>query len=254
MKASRSHIARRGPKKKPRLARASRQPLTRERVLRIAMEIADRDGLRALSMRRLGTELGVEAMSLYHHLPGKDGVLDALAESLCQEIAAEVAGRPPGSSSHWKSDLRSRCLAARRVVLRHPWTPALFASRQTIPMSLYVYVDQIVALLVAAGFSHRIVHRALHSLGSMLFGFVQELFSPPTSGGNLDVKETQAEFVKMAEALPNIASMIASEVHSATDPTIGWCDSQAEFEFTLDLLLDGLERASGVPYHFTRPE
>lgn len=224
------------------MAKKHRPPLTRARVLKIALKLADREGLSALSMRRLGKELGVEAMSLYHHLPGKDGVLDALAESLFEEIAAAVADRPPESTANWKADLRSRCLAARRVVMRHPWTPALFASRQSIPMSLYLYVDQIVAVLLAAGFSHRVTHRALHALGSMMFGFVQELFSPPASGGKLNVKETEAAFAKFAQALPHLSAMLASEMHAATDPTVGWCDSQSEFEFTLDLLLDGLER------------
>jgi AcrR family transcriptional regulator len=221
-----------------------RPPLTRARVLKMAMKVADREGLPALSMRRLGKELGVEAMSLYHHLPGKDGVLDALAESLCEEIAAAVAARPPELATGWKTDLRSRCLAARRVVLRHPWTPSLFASRQSVPMSVYLHVDQIVAVLLSAGFSHHLAHRALHALGSMMFGFAHELFSPPASGGNLDVKETEAAFAQMATALPNICAMMATEMHAAADPSMGWCDSQSEFEFTLDLLLEGLERAN----------
>lgn len=224
------------------MSKRVRRPLTRERVLGAAMKIADREGLQALSMRRLGKELGVEAMSLYHHLPGKDGLLDGLAEALIEEITAEVAARPAKLTVDWKADLRSRCLCARQVVLRHPWTPALFASARAIPMSLYVYVDQIVALLVAAGFSYQIAHRALHAFGSLMFGFAQELFSPPTSGGSLDVAETQAAFERMAEALPNLSAMIAAEVHHAADPTVGWCDTQVEFEFTLDLLLDGLER------------
>jgi len=224
------------------LAQKVRRPLTRARLLKAATKVADREGLHALSMRRLGKELGVEAMSLYHHLPGKDGLLDNLAESLCEEISAAVAERSPELSADWKSDLRSRCLAARQVVLRHPWTPALFGSRRSIPATLYIHVDQIVALLVTAGFSHQIAHRALHALGSMMFGFAQELFSPPSSGGKLDAPRTQAEFAKMAEALPNLGAMIASEIHQATDPKIGWCDSQTEFEFTLDLLLDGLDR------------
>jgi len=224
------------------LSKRARRPLTRERVLKAAIKIADRDGLQALSMRRLGKELGVEAMSLYHHLPGKDGLLDALAEALFAEISAAVAERPDRLTKNWKIDLRSRCLCAREVVLRHPWTPALFAAHRSIPVSLYVYVDQIVALLVGAGFSYQIAHRALHALGSMLFGFVQELFSPPPSGGRLNAAETEAAFALIADKLPNLSAMIASEIHQATDPSIGWCDSQAEFEFTLDLLLDGLER------------
>ncbi len=211
------------------------------------MKIADRDGLPALTMRRLGKDLGVEAMSLYHHLPGKGGLLDGLAEALCEEISSAVADRPTELISDWKSDLRSRCLAARMVVLRHRWTPALFSSRQTIPPALYVYVDSIVALLANAGFSYQIVHRALHALGSLMFGFAQELFSPPVSGGKLDPEEAQAEFSRIAASVPNIVAMAAAEMHDAKDPSLGWCDSQTEFEFTLDLLLDGLARlrASG---------
>jgi AcrR family transcriptional regulator len=224
------------------LAQKIRRPLTRARVLNAAMKVVDRDGLQALSMRRLAKALGVEAMSLYHHLPGKDGLLDGLADALVEEITAAVAARPPESSVNWKSDLRSRCLAARQVVLRHPWTPAIFGARRSIPASLYLYVDQIVGLMVAAGFSYQLAHRALHALGSMMFGFAQELFSPPSSGGNLNAAETQAEFANIAAALPHISAMVATEIHQASDPSIGWCDSQTEFEFTLDLLLDGLDR------------
>ena len=71
--------------------------------------------------------------------------------------------------------------------------------------------------------------------------------SPPSSGGKLDVKDTEAAFSKFAEALPHISAMMSSEMHAATDPKVGWCDSQSEFEFTLDLLLDGLERARDAP-------
>jgi AcrR family transcriptional regulator len=216
--------------------------LTRSSVLAAAMAVADEEGLAAISMRRLGRELGVEAMSLYYHLPGKDGLLDGLAEALVQEIEAAVAARPPESVADWKTDLRSRCLSARGVVLRHPWTPALFASRKSIPPALYPYADDAIGLLIRAGFSYEVAHRALHALGSMLFGFVQELFSPPSSGGQLDAAKNQAEFAAMSEKLPHLTAMVASEIHRAGDDSIGWCDSQSEFEFTLDLLIDGLER------------
>lgn len=219
-----------------------RKPLSRARVLKSAMKLADREGLPALSMRRLGKELGVEAMSLYHHLPGKDGLLDGLAEALSEEIIEAVAARPPEALKDWKADLRSRCLAAREVALRHPWTPALFASRRSIPAGLLLHVDRIVALLIGAGFSHRITHRALHALSSLMFGFAQELFSPPASGGKLDAAENEAQFAKIAELLPHLSAMIAAEMHHASDPSLGWCDTQTEFEFTLDLMIDGLER------------
>ena len=224
------------------MTRKTRQPLTRTSVIEAAMNLADHEGLSGLSMRRLGKEVGVEAMSLYHHLPGKEGLLDGLAEALATEITAAVEARPVEVSQTWKSDLRSRCLAARTVVLQHPWTPALFAARQSVPFAMYVYIDSVVGLLVEAGFSYQIAHRALHALGSLLFGFAQEMFSPPTSGGNLDPAQAQAEYEGFADQLPNIAAMVASEIHQLPEPTMGWCDSQTEFEFTLDLLLDGLER------------
>lgn len=216
--------------------------LTRARVLEAAMDLADRDGLAGLSMRRLARDLGVEAMSLYHHLPDKEGLLDGLAEALAGEIAAAVAARPAALTKDWKSDLRSRCLAARTVVLRHKWTPALFAARRSIPFAMYQHIDRVVGLMIEAGFSYQIAHRALHALGSLLFGFAQEMFSPPSSGGALDVERTQAEFARMAELLPHISAMVASEIHQLPEPTVGWCDSETEFEFTVDLLLDGLER------------
>ncbi len=234
------------------LVQKTRRPLTRARVLKAAIKVADREGLAALSMRRLGKEVGVEAMSLYNHLPGKDGLLEGLAEALTEEISAEAAKRPLELTANWKIDLRSRCLAARQVALRHRWMPALFATRKFVPGALYLYVEQIVALLVGAGFSYQIAHRALHALGSLMFGFVQELFSPPASGGRLNTAQAEAEFARMASALPHLCAMISSEFHAAGNPTIGWCDSQTEFEFTLDLLLDGLERLRVNPGHSAR--
>ena len=104
---------------------------------------------------------------------------------------------------------------------------------------MYAYYDGIVATLLHGGFSHRLAHRAVHAFGSMTLGFVQEIFTP----GDADAEK--ADLAAMAEALPHLTAMVASEVHDAGDPTLGWCDSQAEFEFTLDLLLDGLSRMRG---------
>ena len=78
--------------------------------------------------------------------------------------------------------------------------------------------------------------------GARYFGFVQELFTPAAAGGKMEADASEAELAAMAETLPHLTAMVATEIHSATDPTLGWCDSQVEFEFTLDLLLDGLER------------
>jgi AcrR family transcriptional regulator len=256
----------------------SREPLTRERALAAAVDLADAEGLKALTMRRLAAALGVEAMSLYYHLPGKEGLLDGLASSVIAEIEQEVRrtddlttdlfdgpaddlagvlvvdpaddlvgdpdddliGDPAGG---WRPRLRARCLAARRVMLRHPWAPALLGTRPSVPPAVYAYFDETIGLMLAGGFSHRLAHRAVHALGTMMLGFVQELFTPTSAGGSTDPDTAEADLAAMAATVPHLTAMVAAEMHDATDPTLGWCDSQTEFEFTLDLLLDGLDRA-----------
>ena len=225
--------------------RGKRAPLTREAVLHGAVRLADAEGLEAVTMRRLAGSLGVEAMSLYHHVPGKESLLDGLVEALMAEIGAEV-GKPP-TSEDWRADVRDRCLSARRVMLRHPWGPALVGSRRSIPPSVYFHFEGLLASLIRGGFSYHLAHQALHTLGSMILGFVQELFSPSATGEAPDEAadaEAEEELAAMAAVLPHLAAMAASELHATGDPTLGWCDSQVEFEFTLDLLLDGLDRRS----------
>lgn len=241
--------------------KASRQPLSRGRVLAAAVALADEHGIQALTMRRLAVDLGVEAMSLYYHVPDKESLLDGVAETVIAEVEAEVAplaahhaaahaevaeAHGEEAAAHgagsWRAVLRRQFLAARRVMLRHPWAPGLLGTRRSVPVSVFAYYDRIVGTLVGAGFSYRIAHRALHALGSMPLGFVQEMFSPASVGGSMDVDVTEAEVAAMAASLPHVTAMMAAEVHAATEETLGWCDSQVEFEFTLDLLLDGLDR------------
>lgn len=223
--------------------KATREPLSRERVLVAAVALADAKGIQALTMRRLATDLGVEAMSLYYHLPGKEALLDGLVDCVVGEIDAAI-GRLDAieTDRDWRSRLRQRFLAAREVMLCHPWAPGLIGTRPTIPAGLYTYYDGIVGTLIDAGFSYRIAHRALHAFGSLPLGFAQEVFSPTSAGGSLKAETTEAEMAAMADALPHMTSMMTAEAHDVADPTLGWCDSQTEFEFTLDLLLDGLER------------
>jgi AcrR family transcriptional regulator len=222
-------------------AKTSREPLSRERTLAAAVALADTAGLRALTMRRLAADLGVEAMSLYYHLPGKEGLLDGLVETVINEINAEVALAE--TNNDWRTGLRRRFLAAREIMLRHPWAPGLLSSRKTIPFGVYAYYDAIVATLISGGFSYQVAHRALHAFGSLALGFAQEVFSPASAGGDTDVDAAEEELSAMAEALPHLTAMMAAEAHDTADPTLGWCDSQIEFEFTIDLLLDGIARA-----------
>ncbi|TMR24886.1 TetR/AcrR family transcriptional regulator [Nonomuraea turkmeniaca] len=227
-------------------AKAFREPLSRERVLAAAVVLADAEGIKALTMRRLAADLGVEAMSLYYHLPGKEALLDGVVETVVAEIH-DAVGRPDMTKpdGDWRTRLRQRFLAAREVMLRHPWAPGLLGSRRTIPAGVVAYYDGIVGTLVGAGFSYHLAHRALHAFGSLPLGFVQEIFSPASAGGGMEVDAAEADLTAMAEALPHLTAMVATEIHDVTDPTLGWCDGQVEFEFTLDLLLDGLERLRG---------
>ena len=227
-------------------ARTVREALSRERVLTAAVELADAEGLTALTMRRLAADVGVEAMSLYYHLPGKDALLDGVLDVVISEIGAAVSRlEATGVDDDWRTRLRQRFLAAREVMLRHPWAPGLMGSRPSIPAGLYSYYDDIAGTLLGAGFSTRLTHRALHAFGSLALGFVQETFTPASAGGSLEADAAEAEFAAMAEALPHLTAMVEAEAHDVADPTLGWCDSQVEFEFTLDLLLDGLERLRG---------
>lgn len=220
--------------------KATREPLSRERVLVAAVALADAKGIQALTMRRLAADLGVEAMSLYYHLPGKEALLDGLVDSVVGEIHAAISRLDAiGTDRDWRTRLRQRFLAAREVMLCHPWAPGLIGTRPNIPAGLYTYYDGIVGTLIDAGFSYRIAHRALHAFGSMPLGFVQEIFNQPQEGADT---QAEADLAAMADALPHLTAMIAVESHNADNPALGWCDSQVEFEFTLDLLLDGLER------------
>lgn len=224
-------------------ARTSRPALSRERVLAAAVELADRDGLQAVTMRHLASTLGVEAMSLYHHLPGKDALLDGLVDAVLVEV--EEATAALSTSDEWRTAVRGRCLAARTVMLDHPWAPALIGSRTSVPPSVYRHFEDILAAMVEGGLSYHLAHRGLHALGSMALGFVQELFSPTAGGDSSNDDLAEKELAAMAEMLPHIVAMVASEVHDNDGDMLGWCDSQAEFEFTLDLLLDGLARQAG---------
>ncbi|WP_207945423.1 TetR/AcrR family transcriptional regulator [Actinomadura sp. 7K534] len=223
------------------LTEQPRIPLSRRRVLRAAVRLADRDGIDSLTMRQLAQELGVEAMSLYHHVANKEAVLDGVAEVVLGEVMAAVdAVEAPSPDADWRAALRARILAAREVFLGHRWAPQVLESRTTTNPLVIAYYDQVVAILRAGGFSFELAHRALHVLGSRALGFTQELFRP--DGDGTPDEEAAALMEQMADRFPNIVGMLADAVHDDPDGTLGFCDDQFEFEFALDLILDGLER------------
>ena len=229
------------------MARQSgREPLSRSRLLAAAVEIADAEGLGAVTMRRVAAAVGVEAMSMYHHLSGKEALLEGLLDSVVADIDELIRtieeNEPP---LDWQHTLRRRFLAARTVMLKHPWAPGLIGTRTTIPVSVYGIYESLLATMVESGFSYQLAHRALHTFGSMPLGFVQEMFTPGATGGSADVELTEDDLSAMAQMLPHVTAMIASEIHENNGDMLGLCDSQEEFEFTLDLILDGFARRLG---------
>lgn len=217
-----------------------RTPLSRERVLRRAVEIADEHGVEALTMRRLAEDLGVEAMSLYHHVRGKGGILDGAVEVVLDEMLEAVLalGEPDLPEPRaWQPAVRARLLAARTVMLRHPWAPQVMEARNVMTLSAARHVDGVVALMRAGGFTWDLVHHALHALGSRIHGFTQELGEP--EGGD---EEAEGMLAQIAPQIPNLVAMLSEVAHDDPGSTLGWCDDQTEFEFGLDLVLDGLER------------
>ncbi len=207
-----------------------RSPLTRERVLKAAVRLADREGIDAVSMRRLGTELGIEAMSLYTHVRAKDDLLDGMIELVIREIPVHRDG------DDWKASLRATILSARGVVLRHPWAPRIIETRDDPGPSGLRYYDAVMGILREGGFSLGMTHHAIHLFGSRLLGFTQDLFddSPDVSP---EAMKTMA--AALADTHPYVAEMALGATH---DGALGGCDDDVEFAFGLDLILDGLER------------
>ncbi|MGI5149785.1 TetR/AcrR family transcriptional regulator [Plantactinospora sp. CA-294935] len=217
-----------------------RIPLSRERVLRAAVDVADSGGIESLTMRRLAEHLGAEAMSLYYHVANKEDVLDGVVDVIATEIN-EVVDRidVPASGADWKKAVRQRILSAREVLLRHRWAPGVFETRTNTSPAVLRYYDALLGLMRDGGFSYDLAHRALHALGSRALGFTQELFDPNSGAGSADPAAAMAE---MAGQFPHLVGMLTEIAHDDPDSTLGWCDDQSEFEFGLDLILDGLDR------------
>lgn len=217
-----------------------RAPLTRERILRAAVDLADGEGIEALTMRNLAQNLGVEAMSLYYHIENKEALLDGVVERVVSEINEAVGPVTLTEvTADWKKVMRNRILVAREVLLRHRWAPGVIEDRSLMSPAILSYFEGMLMILREGGFSYDLAHHALHALGSRALGFTQELFQPDDAAEEAASEEMMRQ---MATSLPYLVGMMTEIIHDDPESTIGWCDDQSEFEFGLDLLLDGLER------------
>ncbi|MGA8039363.1 MAG: TetR/AcrR family transcriptional regulator C-terminal domain-containing protein, partial [Acidimicrobiia bacterium] len=190
-----------------------RIPLTRERVLQAAVEVADEGGLQALTMRNLAQALGVEAMSLYYHVANKEAVLDGVVDVIAGEINRAVADLDqPVKPDAWKRAMRARILEARTVLLRHPWAPEVLETRTNMSPAVVKYYDGLLGIFRKGGFSYDLAHHALHALGSRAIGFTQELFDPDEADSDADA--TNEMMKQMADQLPYLVQMMKEIVHN----------------------------------------
>jgi AcrR family transcriptional regulator len=203
--------------------------LTKERLLRAAINLADKGGIESLSMRKLGQELGVEAMSLYHHVANKDELLDGMVDVVFSEIEL------PTTDVDWKTAMRRRAISTREALARHRWAVGLLESRMRPGPANFRLHDAVLACLREAGFS---VENAVHAYSlqdAYIYGFaLQEKTLPADTPEQLAEAAESLRRQFSAEEYPHIAETI--DEHVTKD-----YDFADEFEFGLDLILDGLE-------------
>ena len=210
---------------------APRTPLTRQRVLRAAVALADRGGVGALSMRKLAQELGVEAMSLYHHVANKDAILDGLIDLVFGEIDLPVG------EADWKAAMRRRAISTREVLRRHPWATGLMESRSTPGPATLRHHDAVLGILRNAGFPLELAAHAYSLLDSYIYGFALQETSLPFSTPEETAEVAQAMMAEFpAGAYPHLTEIAVEHV---LQPGYSYA---SEYLFGLDLILDGLER------------
>jgi AcrR family transcriptional regulator len=205
--------------------------LNRDRVLRAAIALADAAGIESLTMRKLGEELGVEAMSLYNHVANKDGLLDGMIDAVFSEIDL------PSGAADWKTAMRERAISAREILSLHPWAIGLMESRTTPGPATLRHHDTVIGTLRNADFSIEMAAHALSALDSYTYGFALQETSLPF--------DTAEETAEVAQTI--LAQLPADEYPHLTELTIEYVlkpgyDYGNEYEFGLDLILDGLER------------
>jgi AcrR family transcriptional regulator len=210
----------------------SRIPLTRQRALDVAVALADANGLGSLTMRNLAKELGVEAMSLYHHVANKDDILNGMIDIVFSQIDL------PPARTDWRTAMRLRAHSARAALSRHPWAISLMESRAAPGPATLRHHDAVIGCLRRAGFSIEMTAHAYSVLDSYIYGFAHQQMNLPFA--------TEAESKQVADAI--LLQLPADEyphfIELTTEHVLqpGY-DFGSEFEFGLDLILDGLERS-----------
>lgn len=212
-----------------RAASQKRRRLDRGTVVDAAIAYADAHGLAELSMRRLAVPLAVTPMALYKHIASREELIDEMVERL----VADIAPAPRGAA--WKIALRARILSARAVMQRHTWAQGAIEARAAAGPAVLGYMNDLMGLMFAGGLSADLVHHAMHALGVRMWGLTADVLPTPTM---------PADPAQHADALAGYAQQYPAIVRMATTaPRTGTgCDSDAEFAFALDILIDAFER------------
>ena len=220
--------------------------LSKERVLHAAVALAARDGIEALTMRKLADELGAGAMSLYHYVPNKEQLLDEMVDIVFSEIEL------PTTDVDWKTAMRRRAYSTREVLSRHRWALGLMESRSRPgPASLRLH-DAVLGCLRAAGFSIETTIQAYSVQDAYIYGFALqekgfafESAEEAAAVAQEQVREfaelaAERQFAALAEEFPYLAEVVAGHVAK-----VGY-DIGAAFEYGLDLILDALEQRRDI--------
>ncbi len=215
-----------------RRSRRDRRPsLSRAKVLQGALRLADEEGLEALTMRRLGQTLGVEAMTLYYHVGSKEEMLDALIDMVTDEFSFAPPGTP------WKDAIRTIALSAHSSLSRHRWAANLSLSLRRPSPGRLRYMNSILGILRDAGFSDDLVDRGYHAIEGHIMGFTLwevGMNLPPRE----DVEPMAANFLREIDhqTYPHVVDHVGHHLREAASDEVG------AFEFGLELVLDGLDR------------
>ncbi len=208
-------------------------PLSAERVLEGAMALADEIGIDAFTIRKLADVLDTKPMTIYHHIPNKEAIIDGLVDRVFAEIE-----RPP-AGVEWRDALRIRSLSAREALRRHPWAPPLMESRTNPGPETLGHHDAVLGCLFEAGLSPAMTAHAYALLDSHVYGFALQEASLPATGG----EEIADLAMAMAEQLGPYPHLARFTVEHVLQPGYEFTD---EFEFGLDLILDGLAAAAAA--------
>lgn len=211
-----------------------RTPLSRTRVLEGAVALADHTGIDSVTIRRLADELDVKPMTIYHHLANKEAIVDGMVDLVFAEITQ------PASDTDWRSGMRARALSARAVLGRHPWATPLMESRAAPGPATLHHHDAVLGCLRRAGFTMAMTAHAYALVDSYIYGFALQEANLPASSGD-EIAELAEDIIETlpADEYPHLTEFTACHV---LEPGYDFGD---EFEFGLDLILDGLEAAAG---------